>query len=226
MDKTDLLFKRCRCKAYLARVSDGRYIEHIEPDKAEDNKDHFLLITGQEDREYFESECCGENDLEKMYYRRKEKDFTGIVVGFKDVVTEGYLGVDYVKPYYESPFYRVFKEPKTIVECAIVYFAKNRSRYVPVDDIDCPELECNRNEYIAVSPLEIGNRIRFERKKLGLTIGKLAEKVNVCLQTLSKWENGIGCGPTVFEIVALCNVFKCDMTDLICTKVEKEGTTA
>lgn len=142
MDKKDLLFKKCRCLAYLAPAKDGRCIEHYKPEQSPDGKDHFVLNAGKGANkyeggttEYAESECCGEYDLEKTYYARKELEFSGIVVGFKDIVTEGYLGVDYEEPYYGSPFYRVFKAPKTVVPCAIVFFASNQKRYVPVEDV-------------------------------------------------------------------------------------------
>lgn len=143
MNKKDLLFHKCHCTAYLSVVKDGRCIEHFKPEHSPDGKHHFMLNTGygidldiDPGAGYAESECAGEPELEKRYYQRKELEFDGIVVGFKNIVTEGYLGVDYEEPAYGSPFYKVFKQPKTIVPCAIVFFASNQKRYVPLDAIE------------------------------------------------------------------------------------------
>ena len=61
----------------------------------------------------------------------------------------------------------------------------------------------------------IGKRIQSERKRKGLTLDELGEKINVSRQTLSKWERGEGTGPTVFDLVKLCGVFDCDYGFLV-----------
>ena len=39
--------------------------------------------------------------------------------------------------------------------------------------------------------MNIGNVISEKRKALGLTQQALAEKLHVCFQAISKWENGV-----------------------------------
>lgn len=137
--KKDMLFQRCRCKAYLKKVRDSAYIHRMEPWETESGEEEFVLEYGNhvvpEDAPMV-SPCEGVYDIEKTYYGRRELEFTGVCVGFKTIKTEGYLGVEYVDPPYGNPFHRVFKEPKTQVDCAIVYFANNQKRFVPLDDIE------------------------------------------------------------------------------------------
>lgn len=136
-----LLFKWCECSAYLSKVKDGTHIERIEGKYAEDHQDHFLLINGSEDREeveWPESPCEGAYDLEKTYYIRREHCFSGVVVGFRQVKTEGYLGVDTDCLPNGAETRRIFKEAKTLVDCAIVFFASGQKRFVPLDAITPP----------------------------------------------------------------------------------------
>lgn len=146
MTAKEILFKKVLCSAYLAKVSDGVCIMHIKPEYAEDRQEHFMLCRGHDDggegTDEEESPCEGAYDLEKTYYERREMEFYGICVGTKKVKTEGYLGVDvgYSGPSCEE-YYYVFKHPKTIVECAIVYFANNQKRFVPLDAIEIAKEE-------------------------------------------------------------------------------------
>ena len=137
MTAKEILFQRVICSAYLAKVNDGAYIHHISSKDAEDRQDHFILCRGifdpEKGGENEESECDGAYDLTKTYYERREKSFFGVCVGIKSIKTEGYLGVDYYD--YGTPQYKVFKAPKTLVDCAIVYFANNQKRFVPMDAI-------------------------------------------------------------------------------------------
>ena len=63
--------------------------------------------------------------------------------------------------------------------------------------------------------LQIGQRIRSERKKAGLTGEQLAEKVSVAQNTVSGWENGKNI-PPVEKLFALARLFKCDCGYLLC----------
>lgn len=60
----------------------------------------------------------------------------------------------------------------------------------------------------------IGNNIRANRQKLGLTQEALAEILNVTPDYISKIENGIK-HPSLSAIEKLCNVFKIDVYALI-----------
>ena len=71
-------------------------------------------------------------ELAKTYYVRREKLFRGIVVGLKDVVTEGMIIADGTE--YEDGF-RFEKKPTKTVPCAAVCFAMgNKKRTVPLCD--------------------------------------------------------------------------------------------
>lgn len=136
----DLLFKRCRCTAYLKKVWDGVCINRLKPSETESGYEEFAIEYGNhdvsEDAPKF-SPCEGAHDVEKTYYERRDLEFTGVCVGFKKIKAEGYLGVDvgYNGPSCSEYFF-IFKEPKTVIDCAIVYFANNQKRYVPLDAIE------------------------------------------------------------------------------------------
>ncbi|MEG0365533.1 MAG: hypothetical protein RR585_01765, partial [Coprobacillus sp.] len=77
----------------------------------------------------------GEEEHRKTYYERKDKSFTGFLVGYKDIVINGIVGVDYNdNPYCECDY--IYKQPLKVCKCAIIYFANNRKRYVPLEDIE------------------------------------------------------------------------------------------
>ena len=145
--KKELLFQWCSCTAFLKKVWDGVGIEIIKPEHTMDGEETFLLHYGNHEVPEGAPEsspCEGDYDLEKTYYERRDKNFKGICVGFKTVKTEGYLGVDtYCDPYYGER-HRIFKETKTTVDCALVYFANNQSRLVPLDAIQLLEVGAHR----------------------------------------------------------------------------------
>ncbi len=71
-------------------------------------------------------------ELAKAYYVRREKRFRGIVVGLKDVVTEGTIIAD--GTVYDDGF-TFEKKPTKTVRCAIVCYAMgNKKRTVPLCD--------------------------------------------------------------------------------------------
>lgn len=63
----------------------------------------------------------------------------------------------------------------------------------------------------------IGERIKNERNRENhkLTLDELAAKINVTRQTISKWEQGKGGGPTVWDLQRMCDIFDCDYGYLI-----------
>lgn len=63
----------------------------------------------------------------------------------------------------------------------------------------------------------IGERIKAERDREDhkITLDALAEKIGVTRQTISKWEKGEGTGPTVWDLIRLCEFFDCDYGYLI-----------
>lgn len=124
------LFDKVNCEGYYKKAKDGKYIilcdEFCKGDAY--NSSGELL---EEDVE----------QLEKTYYEYKEQKFTGVIVGFVDLVIVGYLEVIYqdvidvgVGVIPEKLY--IQKVPKEIAKCAIVYYANNKKHYVPIDKIN------------------------------------------------------------------------------------------
>ncbi len=67
--------------------------------------------------------------------------------------------------------------------------------------------------------MSLGSNLVFLRKKNGFTQEDLAEKMEVTRQTVSKWESESGY-PEMEKILALCDLFACDMETLVRGKVE------
>ena len=64
--------------------------------------------------------------------------------------------------------------------------------------------------------IEIGNRIRHERKKvLGISQGALAEELNRQRDIISKWENGYSL-PDLTDLLGMCELFNCEVGYLLC----------
>lgn len=127
------LFDKIRCKGFYKPVHDGVWIE-LDNDSLKANKCNSSL-TGDAVEEY-NVDC-----VEKTYYEHVQSNFSGVIVGFKNLVIKGYLDVNYedecdvgvdVIP---EKFY-VSKRPKETVKCAIVYYANNMKHYVPIEDIE------------------------------------------------------------------------------------------
>jgi transcriptional regulator with XRE-family HTH domain len=60
----------------------------------------------------------------------------------------------------------------------------------------------------------LGENIKFYRNKIGLSQQELSEKLHVARPTISSWElNRIE--PTMGNIEALANIFRCKKSDLI-----------
>lgn len=79
--------------------------------------------------------------IEKTYFKHVDKNFIGVIVGYKDIVVKGYLDAVYqdecdvgvgVIP---EAFY-VSKRAKETVKCAVVYYANNMKHYVPLEDLE------------------------------------------------------------------------------------------
>ena len=160
------LGKYVQCSAYLKAIKDGVFIERVEKGqnwcgytaKGECYVPHGVdwnnslmpwsedfdplspdFYTAQMIPEELLSPCDGSNDVEKAYYKTVKKDFKGYVVAVKDIVVDGYLGVDSASVYNGEERYFIFKRPKTTVKCAIVYYALGKKRLVPLENIE--ELE-------------------------------------------------------------------------------------
>ena len=126
----DILFKKVKCNAYLKKVHDGKFIDISQEDFEATYVDY-----GNLGKLYTVSECDGSLDFLKTYYELIEKEFTGFVVGVKEVTATAYLVADIGYQYNGKEYIYVQKEPKDIYKCAIVYYGNNRKRYVPLENI-------------------------------------------------------------------------------------------
>lgn len=145
--RDELLFKWCECSEYLMKVSDGCCIGKAENNElleafgitpeVEGEVSPYICYPSkfEPDKVPFYSPCEGAFDVRKYYYQRREQRFCGVVVGFKKVVVEGFLGVDTDYDPYIGEVERVFKHPDVIVECASVYYASGKKRLVPIESI-------------------------------------------------------------------------------------------
>ena len=62
---------------------------------------------------------------------------------------------------------------------------------------------------------ELGKKIREERQHIGDSLESFSQKINIARQTLSRWENGEGVGPSVSDLLRMCEVFNCDFGYLV-----------
>lgn len=127
------LFRKVKCNGYLKKVFDGRFIETHENEG--ETLDCIYVDTNNPDLD-IECQYCGDLDFLKTYYEYKEKKFTGVVVGFKDIVIDGYLTVETCTNWLGSEYTKFGKQCRTTASCAIVYYANNRKRYVPLKNIE------------------------------------------------------------------------------------------
>jgi hypothetical protein len=128
----NILFKKAKCNAFLKKVYDGRFIQTYKNegcDVAEytdtNNPDLDLLC-----------ECDGSLEFLKTYYEIKKRDFSGVVVGVKDIVVTAYLVAETNYNYLGREYIRISREPEKIIKCAVVYYRNNCKRYVPLDNVE------------------------------------------------------------------------------------------
>lgn len=129
-------FRMVECSGYLQKINDGRFIIHnnvdgsvyadlnSQPDnsfKLDENNSCWMKEIG---------ESCGDLEFIKTYYKFKENHFVGMCVGYKEVEVSAYLYVDWDSSTEQE---YVGKQTKDLVRCAVVYFANNRKRYVPLE---------------------------------------------------------------------------------------------
>ena len=60
----------------------------------------------------------------------------------------------------------------------------------------------------------IGDRIKFHRKRLGMTQEQLAERMGVSAQAVSKWENNLSC-PDISVLPELAEIFDISVDELL-----------
>lgn len=62
---------------------------------------------------------------------------------------------------------------------------------------------------------DLGKKINDERENLGDSLATFAQKINISRQTLARWEKGEGVGPSVTDLLRMCEVFHCDFGYLV-----------
>lgn len=62
---------------------------------------------------------------------------------------------------------------------------------------------------------KLGEKIQAERKRLGYSLDSFAQKILTTRQTLSRWERGEGVGPSVTDLLKMCELFDCDFGYLV-----------
>lgn len=62
---------------------------------------------------------------------------------------------------------------------------------------------------------ELGEKISEERNRLGNSLEAFSQKINITRQTLSRWEKGEGVGPSVSDLLRMCEIFNCDFGYLV-----------
>ena len=62
--------------------------------------------------------------------------------------------------------------------------------------------------------MSFGENLQFLRRQKGITQEELAERLAVSRQSVSKWESG-GSFPEMEKILQLCELFSCNMDDLV-----------
>lgn len=124
------LFDKVKCKGYYKKVHDGVYIQL-------DTKNLTADLMNSHSDKVIEEEI---DRAEKRYYEHKDGNFSGVIVGFVDLVVTGWLDVIYdcgIDTGFGTPpdKYYISKFPKDVAECAIVYYANNLKHYTPIEDI-------------------------------------------------------------------------------------------
>lgn len=126
------LFQKVKCDGFIHKINDGRYIGH-------DEEWNCWYVKGydSEKKDYICEDIPEENydgslNFLKTYYQEKKQRFSGVVVGFKDVVINGFLYVDTSSDYRGCEYTYIGKQPKDIERCAIVYYANNMKHLVPI----------------------------------------------------------------------------------------------
>lgn len=122
---TDIMFKKVRCKGYL--VKNKNYINvqaNIEDERLENKTDKTILL------EYG-------GTYTQDIYELKEKNFTGVVVGTFLINTRRYFEECYND--FQDKSEIIIEAIEPTIRVARVYFGNNKSRLVPINQLECIE---------------------------------------------------------------------------------------
>lgn len=140
----NLIFKKVKCNGFLKPVNDGRFIavdqsalsaSYMDTNKVEVEFNENTLETSLiNDGTVGQCECEGIKEFLKTYMQPVKQEFSGVVVGIKNIIVNAWLCAN-VFYSYGKEYVGVYKEPNEVKECAIVYYANNRKHYVPLECI-------------------------------------------------------------------------------------------
>ena len=68
----------------------------------------------------------------------------------------------------------------------------------------------------------IGHKIAYYRRLNGLTQGRLAEKLGVSAQAVSKWENNLCC-PDIMLLPAIAELFGITIDELFAERMRRDS---
>lgn len=145
--KKPKLFSRVKCKAYLKNETDGVHIVLCNPDGSLHDGTHvnspdcqaFALRYDSEKGEEVKIKDLSDfegSSVKKVYRKRIEAEFTGVVVGYTRVKMSGIIGTNWEEPLYGAGYGYCYKEAVDVHEVAVVYFKNNCKRYVPLNDLE------------------------------------------------------------------------------------------
>ncbi|WP_317399727.1 hypothetical protein [Anaerotruncus colihominis] len=126
-------WKPVRCHGYLKPTQDGRIIELLKDGDGRVIGAQYLGI-GEDVPD--SCDCEGALEFLKTYYAAVEKEFTGVLVGWREVVESAWLYADTDYRYDGSEFIHCGKQVRDRELCGIVYFRSGQKRYVPLRFIE------------------------------------------------------------------------------------------
>lgn len=126
-------WKPVRCIGYLKPVKDGRVIELLRDEK---NIVIGARYWGDGDDVPGNCDCEGALEFLKTYFERQEEEFSGVLVGKREVVVSAWLYADTDCRYDGSEYIYCGKQTKDTEMCGIVYFRSGQKRLVPLDLIE------------------------------------------------------------------------------------------
>lgn len=138
------MFRKVKCRAYMKKINDGRFIGFLSGDETESGLPAYFYADTNKKNESGNDiwtkdveEFCGDLEFLKTYYQHTEKEFIGIVVGMKMIVISAWLYVDTRFDYNGCDIGQyIGKQINEKRKCALVYYGCNRSRWVPMNDLE------------------------------------------------------------------------------------------
>jgi len=145
--KQPKLFSYVKCVAYLKKIRDGVHIILSNPDGSSCESNYacspnckaIAIRYDSEKGENVEIKDLSDFDgscVKKVYRKRIETEFKGVVVGYTTVKMSGIIGTDWKESHYGEDYGYCYKQAVDVPKVAVVYFKNNCKRYVLLDDLE------------------------------------------------------------------------------------------